>query len=203
MKKDKQSRDELLARSVHEDQTPDELLDGEQLKRKRNREKKRKQRDGESKEKAASIAASEQEWWSGNRASLKAEELAELKEQDAYIRDLLFSMRTVVNVHELDPELIDSIATHVKEHGVPHLGYFSKTGLQPDWSEQQYWRSAEVMGMLIEEGKPTEVYGRYGLLIGLPDYRVSEFLQKAGWTWQQAANLVGYTCGRLNEVSYR
>ena len=197
----KASRDELLTRAAQEDQTPEELLTPEQAKRKRDREKKRKQRDAKRKEKAASTARDEREWWNGNRAALKQEELAELKEQDAHIRDVLFSMKTIVDV-QLDPELVGIVVEFVKENPCPRLWYISKTGLQPDWSEQQYWRSAEVMGMLIAEGKPTEVYARYGLLIGLPDYRVSEFLQKAGWTWQQAANLIGYYVHR-DQVSYR
>jgi len=197
----KNNRDELLARAAQEDQTPEELLTPEQAKRKRDREKKRKERAREQFEKTASIAASEHEWWAGNRASLKAEELAELKERDAHIRDVLFSMKTIVDV-QLDPELVGIVVEFVRENLCPHLGYISKTGLQPDWSEQQYWRSAETMVMLIEEGKPTEVYARYGLLIGLPDYRVSEFLQRAGWTWHQAANLIGYYVHR-DQVGYR
>jgi hypothetical protein len=197
----KASRDELLARAAQEDQTPEELLTPEQTKRKRNREKKRRERDGEKKEKAASIAASEHEWWLGNRASLTAEELAELKEQDAYIRDLLFSMKTIVDV-QLDPELVGIVVDFAKENPCPHLGYITRTSLPSDWSEQQYWRSAELMGMLIEEGKASETYARYGLLIGLPDYRVSEFMQKAGWTWQQVATLLG-CIDRRDQVSYR
>jgi sRNA-binding protein len=52
----KPSRDELLARAAQEDKMPEELLDAEQLKRRRDRVKKRKQRDSQRKGKTASSA---------------------------------------------------------------------------------------------------------------------------------------------------
>jgi hypothetical protein len=188
--------------------TPDQVATAEaDARRERDAERKRQQRAREKiqrdRVKAASLAETERKWWESNRAALSAEASAAMQAQDYYIRDLLFSMETVVNVQELDPELIDIVVAFVKDRGVTHLGYISKNEL-PDWPSRQYWRDAELMDKLIAENSQTEQYVKYGLLAALPDWRVVDFLKgKAGWTWQRAADLVGYHTDHLNDVSYR
>jgi len=206
---DKQSRDELLARSVQEDQTPDELLDADQLKRKRNREKKRKERDGERKEKAASIATTRQEFWNGNRSTLSSEEAA-MQAQHERIHDLLDWMELCghenegldfVSVEDTTADVVES----VRQHGVAHLGSIVKNDIPPDWSEQQFWRDPVLLEKLEDENKQTAQYVRYGLLSALPDWQAVQFLtEKAtGWTWQRAADLIGYHVDQRGRVSYR
>jgi hypothetical protein len=194
MQHNKSSRDALLTRAQQEDATPDEQLDAGQLKRKRDREKKRKQRVGEKQERAASTAATEKEWWDGNRATLNPDTLAAMVEQDAYVLDVLLSMKTVIDVQQLDPELIQIVVSLVKERGVVHLDRIVKDAdIPPDWSEKSYWRDSALLARLEAEGEPTAQYVRFGLLVALPDWSVVEFLhKKARWDWWKAADLVGY-----------
>jgi hypothetical protein len=190
---DKPSRVELVARAAQEDGTPNELLTPERLKRKRDRERKRKQREDARKTKVASKTETEREWWAGNRATLEPEKLTELQAQDAYIRDVLFSMETLATE---DDELVEIVVSLVNDFGVAHLGYIThadKEILPSDWPSQNYWQSPELLAALLVEGHNTETYIRYGLLVALPDWRVVQFLtKKAGWSWQKAADLVGY-----------
>jgi hypothetical protein len=153
----------------------------------------------------ASRTVTERAWWEGNRSTLKPLELEAMQEQDAYIRDLLFSMEAVADAQQSNPVLIEIVEDLVKENGTTHLGYVSKNALPPDWPSRQYWRDAELMERLSGENKQTEQYVRYGLLTALPDWRVVEFLtEKAKWSWQQAADLVGYFhTDHLNFVQYR
>jgi hypothetical protein len=193
------SREETLARAAQEDQTPKESLTSEQLKRKYNREKKRKERNSKRKEKAASTALEEHEWWNGNRSALSSEDFEVMFAQDGRVRDQLYWMDhgykataediVYISLEEGVAELVE----FVKKHGVAHLGYVSNNGLPPDWPSLQYWRDAELIEKLESENKQTAQYVRYGLLAGLPDWRVVEFLtEKAKWSWQQAAALVGW-----------
>jgi len=194
MQHNKSSREALLTRAQQEDATPDALLDAEQLKRKRDREKKRKQRVGEKQEKAASTSETEKEWWEGNRATLASEALAEMVELDGYVRDVLYSMQIVVGMPESDPELIQIVVSFVKERGVVHLGYIVKDAdIPPDWSGKPYWQDSVLLARLEAEGEQTAQYVRFGLLVALPDWRVVNFLtDKAGWSWEKAADLAGY-----------
>jgi hypothetical protein len=204
----KVSRDKLLARAVEEDAIPNELLTQEQAKRRVNREKKRKQRDGESKEKAASIAATRQEFWNGNRSTLSSNELTAMQAQHERIHDLLDWMELCghenegldfVSVEKITADVVD----FVKTYGVAHLGSIVKDDIPPDWSEQQFWRDAALLEKLEDENKQTAQYVRYGLLSALPDWQAVQFLmEKSGWTWQHAAALVGYHDHR-DQVSYR
>jgi len=200
MQHDKSSREALLVRAQQEDATPDELLDAEQMKRKRDREKKRKQRVGEKQEKAASTSETENEWWESNRTTLAPETRETMKEQDAHIRDVLLSMKTVIDVQQLDPELIQIVVDLVTEHGTAHLGCITRDpDIPADWSTgvfhgyAKYWQDTTLLSKLVAEGPATERYVKFGLLSGLPDWRVVEFLhKKAGWDWWKAADLVGY-----------
>jgi hypothetical protein len=196
-------RNEMLARAAQEDQTPQELLTPEQAKRKYNREKKRKERTKQQHEKTASIAASEKEWWAGNRATLKPEELTAMREQDAYIRDILFSMETVVDVLQSDPVLIEIVEDIVKERGTAHLGYIFRSDLPSDWSSCEYWKDAELLQKLYAEAPSLEQFVKFGLLSTLPDWKVVAFLDRAGWSFQKAADLIGYHIDQRGRVSYR
>lgn len=191
MQHDKQSREELLTRAQQEDATPDELLDAEQRKRKRDRAKKRKQRVVEREEKAASVSETEREWWNGNRATLDPEKLAVMTEQDAYIHEILTSLEMV---QSLDDELVEIVVELVKENGTAHLGSIVKdVEIPADWEEQQYWQNLDLVKKLEAESEATATYVRFGLFIALPDWRIVEFLtRKAGWKWDDAAKLVGW-----------
>jgi hypothetical protein len=201
MKESKSERDQRIAA---EDSTPDVELSPERLAAKKSRQKKREQRADIKKLENASRTKSEKEWWDGNRATLAPETLTAMSEQDAYIRDVLLSMETVIDVQQLDPELIQIVVELVKEHGVVHLGSIVKDAdIPPDWSEMSYWRDATLLAKLEAENQQTAQYVRFGLLVALPDWRVMEFLQKAGWSWQNAADLVGYVTSHRDLVSYR
>ena len=197
MKTEKASREEILARATEEDAIPSDSLTPEQAKRRRDREKKRKQREGERKEKAASRMVSQSEWWDKNRATLPAETLQAMREQDVYLRDVLFSMESIVNV-EWDPELIGIVLDLVKQHGVVHLSYIVKDpDIPPDWSSQSYWQDRALLAKLYAEGPATEIFVRFGFLSALPDWKVEQFLTtKAGWTWEQATSLLGQKASR-------
>src|SRR6266851_1709957 len=145
----KNNRDELLARAVQEDATPEESLTPEQLKRKRDREKKRKERDIKRKEKAASTALDERDWWNGNRATLKTEELTAMQAQHDRVHDLLDLMELAGEETPLEfrisvDEVTADVVAFVKQYGVVHLGYVTRdSDIPPDWSSRQYWRDPE------------------------------------------------------------
>jgi hypothetical protein len=92
-----------------------------------------------------------------------------------------------------------------KKHGLAHLGYVVKNNnIPPDWFEQPFWRDAALLEILENENKQTAKYVRYGLLAAVPDWRVVQFLtEKAGWSWQQAADLVGYRVDYMDYVRYQ
>jgi hypothetical protein len=205
---EKASRDELLARAAQEGATPEESLTPEQSKRKRDREKKRKERDSKRKEKAASTARDEREWWNGNRETLKPEELAAMQAQHERVHDLLDWMELCGHENEgLDfvsvEEITADVVAFVKEHGVVHLGAITKNEIPANWCTRKYWRDAALLEKLENENRQTAQYVLYGLLAAVPDWRVVQFLtEKAGWTWQKAADLVGYYLEHLNFVRH-
>jgi hypothetical protein len=202
------SHEERLARALQEDEAPEDLLTPEQLKRKNSRERKRKQRAIDQKEKAAARTATEREWWEGNRSALSPEELQEMQAQDERCHDLLDWMELCgyenegfefVSVEEITNQVVE----FVKAHEVTHLGRISKNNLPADWPSQQYWRNADLMLKLTDENKQTEQFVKFGLLAAPPDWRVIEFLtDRAGWTWQAAAQVVGYYIDNVGHVSY-
>ena len=164
------------------------------------RVKKQKQRAALKQHKQALGTEDRSEWFERNRAELKSEELADWKAQDDYVRDLLFSMETVVNVRELGPELIEIVTEFVRENPCPHLGYVMRSHEIPsDWStgvlrkNAKYWQDAALLELLYAEGPATERYVKYGLLSGIPDWRVARFLtDKAKWPWEKVSALLGY-----------
>jgi len=183
------------------------------------RAKKAAQRAAEKATKLAAGYASQNEWWEGNRAALRAKEgppktlvprprtklteLEAMEKQDQYIEDLLDSMELAgeavppewqgqidfISVEETVKQVIES----VKEHGVLHFTAIMKDpSIPPDWSVKPYWQDPELLERLCAENWQMEQHARYGYLAALPDSQVEEFLQKkAGWSWQQVANLLG------------
>jgi hypothetical protein len=180
--------------------TPEQRASEEQeLIRTQNLERKRKQRAREAAQRAQERTAehcdNREDWFASQRALLPADELAALQEQDAYLNDVLFSMKTVQNVRESDPELIDIVTGLVKDLGTCHLGNITKDPDIPCMAihRRPYWKNRELLDRLIAEGPQTAVYATYGYLNALPDYRVVEFLHKrANWEWDRAAALVNY-----------
>jgi hypothetical protein len=157
--------------------------------------RKREERKTKKLQKDAQLLRTEAEWWAKNREALTATELFLMEDKDAYCRDLLHSMRIVVNIKE-DLELIDIVLDFVKQNPCPHLGYVHIGGLTssipPDWPSRFYWQDPQLTALLEAEGKATACRVRYGYLSGLPDWQVVEFLQMAGYTWDMAAAVVGY-----------
>jgi hypothetical protein len=204
----KVSRDKLLERAAQEDQVPEEVLSPEQLKRRRDRLKKRKERTKQQHEKTASIAATRQEFWNGNRSALSSNELTAMQAQHERVHDLLDWMELCghenegldfVSVEETTADVVES----VRQHGVAHLGSIVKNDIPPDWSEQQFWRDAALLEKLEGENLQTKQFVKFGLLTALPDWQAVQFLtEKGGWTWQHAAALVGYHDHR-DQVKYR
>jgi hypothetical protein len=159
----------------------------------RDAKRKREERHKKTQQKNAATQATEQLWWESNRALLTPEVLAEMVAQDEYVRDLMFSMETVENVKELDPELVYIIEGFVKEHSFVHLGPIRKsTDIPYDWSVRKYWANSDLLQKLKAENEQTAVYVTYGYLSTLPDHIVYEFLMKAGWKHDKVADLLGY-----------
>jgi hypothetical protein len=138
-----------------------------------------------------------------NRLALPAETLKALLEQEQRVRDVMASMGLAgepvppewegtidfISVEDAAKEVVEL----VKEFGVAHLGDIHKNAdIPPDWTSQAYWRDSTLLKKLYAENEPTAHYVKLGLLTALPDWRVVEFLQKAGWSWAKAADLVGY-----------
>jgi len=175
--------------------------ESEEEKRKRiQRERKARSRAKEKKIKQAQATESEVEWWQRNRATLlKPDELAAMQEQDAEVREILRSMEILQGE---DHELTQIVLDLVKERGVVHLGNIHRDpDIPADWSSRPYWQDSALLGKLEAEGGQTAQFVRFGLLSSLPDWRAVEFVQKSGWSWEKAAELVGYVVTR-NTVSY-
>ena len=192
-------RAERMARIAKEDATPDDQLTPEQLARKQGRAYKRKQRGSERKEKIAVVSTSEQDWYDRNRAAMSPEDFTALLAQNELVLDQLYWMDHGHQINEEDPDYVslkDGIAdllSFVKEFGVAHLGDIHRDQSIPyDWSMDNFWQNSELLTALENESEPTKVYVRTGLLIGLPDWKVVNFLQKSGWTFDKAAAVVGW-----------
>jgi hypothetical protein len=202
-------RDELEVRpkAVAVNNTPNEVcphgVQAHVCKKCKDAARQRIHRDELKKRKVAASQETEQAWWEHNRALLKPDELAAMQAQDEYVRDLMLSMQTVIDVKVSDPELIYIIIGFVKEQGVTHLGAITKSEIPANWPTRRYWADADLLNKLTGENPQTEQYVKYGLLSALPDWQVVEFLhKKAGWIWNDAADLVGYrTNQRLNHPS--
>jgi hypothetical protein len=191
---------------------PDPIIPGEagatvesedEKRRRIAREKKQKQRAAAKQKKQALNTESEQEWFQQNRARLKPDELTATQEKDAYVRDLLFSMKTLKGQ---DEELVQIVVEFVEERGVAHLGRITKAGpetIPADWPSRPYWQQPELLAALEGEGWQTAQYVRLGLLAALPDFRVEQFLtQKVGWSWERAISLLGQRVSSRDIVSY-
>ena len=183
------------------DNTPDGQLTPDELRKKRNRAVKRKSRERQRLEKFAKTSQSRSEFWEGNRKAMNQTALSELMVQHEAVLDQLYWMDYGENVPPEDPDFvsleegIDDLLRFVKEHGVVHLGFISKNDLPADWMCRPFWQDSELMARLKDENPQTETYVMYGLFAALPDWRVIEFLTKktgAAWSWQKAADFVGY-----------
>jgi hypothetical protein len=192
---------EQQAQIAKEDATPnDELTPGE-LKRKTDRIKKRESRDRLKAKKIANTAKGLHDFWESNRKAMNQTALSNLMVQHEAVLDQLYWMDYGENVPPEDPDFvslqegIDDLLRFVKEHGVVHLGFISKNDLPADWMCRPFWQDSELMARLKDENPQTETYVMYGLFAALPDWRVIEFLTKktgAAWSWQKAADFVGY-----------
>ena len=175
------------------------------------RERKRKQRAEARDQKAAEITESKAEWFSRNRAKLSPDELAEMQAQDARCLDHVLVMNymdancltddpaelgiTLGGLNEIfERDCVADLVTLVKENGVTHLGYIHRSDEIPqDWPSRPFWKDAELLAALEQEGLQTGQYIRYGLLAALPDWQVAHFLQDhAKWPWDEVAALLGY-----------
>jgi hypothetical protein len=127
--------------------------------------------------------------------------LAELIEKDEYVRDLLVSMETITDI-KLDEELLYIVRGFVETNGVSHLGAITKNDIAPDWCTRKYWNEPTLLQKLTSENPQTETYMLFGLHSALPDWRVVEFLtKKAGLSWKEAAQVVGYRTIQRDGVS--
>jgi hypothetical protein len=140
----------------------------------------------------AASAQSEQVWWEHNRSKLEPRVLAELVAKDEYVRDLLFSMETITDI-KLDEELLYVVRGFVETNGVSHLGAITKNDIAADWCTRKYWTEPTLLHKLTSENQQSESFVLYGLHSALPDWMVVQFLtKKAGYSWKDAAKLVGY-----------
>ena|ERR1700722_2564781 len=142
--------------------------------------------------KAASSAQVKQEFWDHNKTQLAPAVLADLIAKDEYVRDLLVSMDTITDI-SLDPELLYIVRGFVETNGVSHLGAITRNDIAADWSNRKFWTETALLNKLTSENPQTETYVLYGLHSALPDWRTVEFLtNKAGLSWKEAAQVVGY-----------
>jgi len=200
----------LSADQVENLQTDQQILAAQEEKiRQGNLERKRRQRAKEaaarSQAKDAALAMSEEAWHASQRALLTADQLTAMQTHDAYLCDVLFSMRTVQNVCELDPELIEIVVELVKAHGTCHSGRITADqSISVSWSSRPYWQDPELLQKLCSESEATKTLCLYGYLAALPDFRVVSFLtEKAQWSFDRAAALVGWCLdSRDGSVSY-
>jgi len=125
-------------------------------------------------------------------AGLAPAVLADLIAKDEYVRDLLVSMDTITDI-SLDPELLYIVRGFVETNGVSHLGAITRNDIAADWSNRKFWTETALLNKLTSENPQTETYVLYGLHSALPDWRTVEFLtNKAGLSWKEAAQVVGY-----------
>jgi hypothetical protein len=163
----------------------------------------------EKEEKAARTSETRKEWWDGNRATLAPETLEAMLVQHSRVLDQLYWMDHGHKVPVEDPDFVSveegvaDLMGFLKDHGTVHLGAITKNEIPADWPSRKFWQDPELLARLEDENQQTKQYVRYGLLAALQDWRVVEFLQKNGWSWQQAADLVGYHTDRLNTVRHR
>lgn len=149
-------------------------------------------------------------FWAKNRKLLAASELAGLQTRQELVRDQQWWMKYGANVDPSDPDYV-SIAEGVPDliefahaNPCPHLGYFHRTEeIPPDWSTRKFWTNSELLTLLYQEGEATTAYVKYGFLIGVPDWRVYEFLmERAGWTFAKVCELLGWRVNSINHVTY-
>jgi hypothetical protein len=134
-----------------------------------------------------------------------------MQAQDQRCHDLLYVMdyaiENSVSLKDLnyifERDFVADLVEFVKAHGVTHLGRITKNSIPADWPSTQYWRDPALMLKLADENKQTEQFVKFGLLAALPDWRLVEFLTRAGWEWQKVAQLVGYHIDHHNHVSHR
>jgi hypothetical protein len=149
-----------------------------------------------------------EEFWGRNRKLLASSELATLLEKQERVLDQQWWMKYGTNVDPSDPDFVslsegvDDLVEFVRENRCPHLGYIHKSeAIPPDW--KKFWADSELLTLLYQEGEGTTAYVKYGFLVGVPDWRVHEFLtERAGWTFHRVCELLGWHVNSNNHVSY-
>ena len=176
-------------------------------------------------EKVAAVDAcqTQQQWFEKNRAELEPEKLKELQARHERVLDSIHSMGHGAELDPSDPlyvsveGIVDILLDDIRTYGeCPHLGYIMRDQEIPsDWSTgawrdgRKYWHDPELLQMLYAEGAATELYVKYGLLSGPPDWIAVNFLTAHGQDWNKAASAVGYFVpetgkgGTSGAVSYK
>jgi hypothetical protein len=183
------------------------------------RERKRRQRLEQREIKVAQTTEAEEEWWARNRALLPPTELEAMIAQDAlcldYVTVLDYATRNNISLDDLnyildEKDCVADLVEFVKQNPCPRLGRIHKDpDIPTDWSTgvwrkgAKYWQDPALLERLYAEGPATERIVKYGLLSGVPDWRVSRFLLDAAkWPWMKVADLLGYETER-SVVTYR
>jgi hypothetical protein len=191
--------------------------ESETEKRRRWRDRKRKQRSEQKEQRVASSSETKDDWWASNRALLPQSELVAMLMQDGLCLDQIHWMEHGDKVPADDPDFVsmeegvDCLVDFVKKNPCPHLGAIRQDpDIPSDWStgvwrkNAKYWHDPALLDRLYAEGPATERLVKYGLLSGVPDFRVERFLVgKAKWLWQKVADLLGYKIDHNNTVRYR
>jgi hypothetical protein len=165
----------------------------------------KKQREEAAKVAAVNECKDQKAWWAKNKTENPptAEALA-LHER---CLDLICWMRTGHEIDLSDSCYVDlkegtaDLLEFVREHPGPHLGYAVRNqDIPSDWStgvwhnDKKYWHDESLLQMLTNEGPATECYVKFGLLQGLPDSTVINFLmERAGFPFDKAIEVVGQT----------
>jgi hypothetical protein len=155
---------------------------------------------------AISECKTQGEWFKKNRAELAPEKLQELQTRHETVLDMIEWIRSGHLVDATDPLYIspvgvDLLLADITEHGVTRVGsgIFRDPTLGPDaysapWEHNPappYWQTG-VLDKLVAENIATANYAKLGYLQALPDGVVVKFLQKHGFPFDRAAEIVGW-----------
>jgi hypothetical protein len=207
--------------------SPKELRAYKRASMEKSRKKKRAEAEAEKAIEATRQIGDVHEFWTASRKTLSADEVAELLARQELVLDQLYWMKCQMDGSYNDPasprycdpkdeecyvgldEGVAELIEFVRNNPSPHLGAWLASQLPRDWGSQKFWTNAATMELLVSEGHATEVYARYGYLVGIPDWRVYFFLieelPKLGrkkWSHDDAANLLGMVTDSNNIVRY-
>jgi hypothetical protein len=107
---------------------------------------------------------------------------------------------------------IEDLLQFISEHDCPRLGrYHADDSVPTDWTSgvwhggAKYWQDQTLLKKLKADGPSTWLYATTGLLAGVSDWKVIEFLTTvAKWPYEKACHLVGMQTNEMTgEIRYK